>query len=48
MTKSAIIHIRTTKERKDAVIKVAKQLCGYTQTKVIEEGIDLFLKKKAK
>lgn len=48
MTKSAIIHVRTTEERKKAILDASKKLCGYTQTRIIEEGVDLFLKKKVK
>jgi hypothetical protein len=48
MTKSAIIHVRTTAERKDAILKASQTLKGYTQTRIVEEGVDLLLKKKAK
>jgi hypothetical protein len=46
MTKSAIIHVRTTEDRKNAIIEAAKKHEGYTQTRIVEEGIDLLLKAK--
>jgi hypothetical protein len=47
-TKTAIIHIRTTPERKATVSKLAKALPGYTATRLIEEGVDLIVAKKSR
>jgi hypothetical protein len=46
--KSAIIHIRTTPERKATISKLAKSLPGYTATRLIEEGVDMIIAKKSK
>jgi hypothetical protein len=47
MTKSAIIHIRTTAFRKEEMLQAVDRVDGYTQTRLVEEGVDLMLKSLA-
>lgn len=46
--KTAIIHIRTTPDRKASIHSLAQRLPGYTATRLVEEGVDLIVAKKSK